>query len=61
MSTKCVTKIDPTTKDDAEDLDLVMTMYNLIGYSSNYSEKAGKSWFYSKNEATNFKINQLKF
>ena len=28
--TKCITKIDGTTIDNAEDLDLVMTMYNLI-------------------------------
>ena len=37
--TKCITKIDGTTIDDAEDLDLVMPMYNLIEYSSNYSER----------------------
>ena len=29
---KCITKID-----DAEDLDLVMPMYNLLKYNSNYS------------------------
>ena len=28
--TKCITKIDGTTADDAEDLDLVMPMYNLL-------------------------------
>ena len=27
---KCITKTDGTTTDDAEDLDLVMTMYNLL-------------------------------
>ena len=36
--TKCITKIDGTTIDDAEDLDLIMPMYNLIKYSSNYSD-----------------------
>ena len=38
--TKCITiiKVDGTTIDDAEDLDLVMRMYNLIEYSSNYYE-----------------------
>ena len=39
--TKCVTKIDGTTIDDAENLDLVTSMYNLIEYSSNYSEATG--------------------
>ena len=29
-------------------------MYNLIKYSSNYSETTGTLWFYSKDEATNF-------
>ena len=46
-------KIDGTTIDDAEDLDLVMPMYNLIGYSSNYFETTGSLWSYSKDEATN--------
>ena len=54
--TKCVTKITGTTIDDAEDLDLVMPMYNLIEYSSNYSETTGSLWFYSKGEATHFNI-----
>ena len=53
--TKCITKIDETTIDDAEDLDLVMPMYNLIEYCSNYSETTGSLWFYSKDEATDFK------
>ena len=29
-------------------------MYNLIEYSSNYSETTGSLWFYSKDEATDF-------
>ena len=36
--TKCITKIDGTTIDDDEDLDLVRPIYKLIEYSSNYSE-----------------------
>ena len=31
-----------------------MPMYNLIEYSSNYSETTGSLWFYQKNETTNF-------
>ena len=54
MFTKCITKIDETKIDDAEDLDLVIPMYNLIEYSSNYSETTGSSWFYSRDEATDF-------
>ena len=55
--TKCITKIDETTIDDAEKLDLVMPMYNLIEYSSNFSETTGSLWFYSKDQATNFNAN----
>ena len=40
--TKHITKIDGTTINDAEDLDLVMLMYNLIEYTLNYSEKSQK-------------------
>ena len=56
LFTKCVTEITGTTIDDAEDLDLVMLMYNLLEYSSNYSETTGSLWFYSKGEATHFNI-----
>ena len=38
----------------AEDLDLVMPMYNIIEYSSDYSETTRNLWFYYKHEATNF-------
>ena len=50
-----VTKSDERTIDDAEDLDLVI--YNLIEYSSNYSETRGSLQFYSKDEATDFNNN----
>ena len=55
--TKRITKTDGTAIDDANDLDLIMPMYNLIEYrySSNYLETTGSLWFYSKDEATNFK------
>ena len=51
---QCITKIDGTTIDDAEILDLVISMYNPMEYSSNFSERVGWIWFYSKDEATNF-------
>ena len=43
-----------------------MPIYDLIEYSSNYSDKTSVSWLYSKNEATNFNnnvanTNALKF
>ena len=40
-------------------------MYNLIEYSSNYSETTKILWFYAKDEATNFNAdianNNFKF
>ena len=51
---KCITKINGTTIDAVEDLDLVMSMCNLLEYSSHYSETTESLWFYSKDEATNF-------
>ena len=52
LSSKFITNIDAAMTDDAEDLDLILPMYNLIICSSNYSDTAGSLWFYSKDEAT---------
>ena len=57
---KCFTKINGETIDYAEDLDLVMPLYNLIEYSSNYSDTTGSLWFYSKDEAANFNNDFVK-
>ena len=52
---KYITNIDGTAIDDTEDL--VIPMYNLIEYSSNYSETTARLWIYSKDEATDFNNN----
>ena len=49
-----VSVTDGTTIDDSEDIDFVMPLYNLLEYSSNYSNTTGSLWFYSKDEVTNF-------
>ena len=36
-----ITKVDGTATGDAEDLDLIMPMYNLLEHSSNYSNTTG--------------------
>ena len=60
--TKCITKIDGTTIYDAENLYLVMPIYNLIEYSSNYSKKTVSLWFYSNNFNINFaNTNNFKY
>ena len=45
-------RVNWTAIDDAEDLDLVMSIYTFLEYSSNYSDMAGSLWFYSKDEVT---------
>ena len=49
-----MTKIGEAIINDAEDLDLAMSVYNLIEYSSSYSETTESLWFYFEDEATNF-------
>ena len=55
--TKCIKKTDGATIDNAEDLDLVMLVYNLIEYSLNYYETTRSLWFHSNDETTNFTNN----
>ena len=42
--TKCISKISNTEIDNAQDIDIVMPMYNLIEYSNNYSKRSGSLW-----------------
>ena len=51
---KCITISDRTTTDDGEDLDLVIWIYNLKEYNSNYSDATSSLKFSSKDKATNF-------
>ena len=39
-----------TLIDNAEDLDIVMTMYNFIEYGKNYSKTTGSLWDYYRDE-----------
>ena len=50
----CATFIKCITKIDAEDLDIVMPIYNLLEYSWNYSDMKDSLRFYLKDEATTF-------
>ena len=47
--TNVISEINNTQIDNAEDLDIVMLMYNLIDYSDNYSKTFGRLWQYCKN------------
>ena len=46
--TNCISKINNTQIDNAEYIDIVMPMYNLIEYSDNYSKTSGILWQYCK-------------
>ena len=46
----CISKINGVKIDNAEDLDVVMPMYNLLEYSKNYKKTAGSLWNYYRDE-----------
>ena len=47
---RCISKINNALIDNAEDLDVVMPMYNLIEYSKNYRKTTGSLWNYYRDE-----------
>ena len=48
--TKCVTHINDEHVDNADNLDIVTPMYNLIEYSDNYSDTSGSVWHFKRDE-----------
>ena len=42
--TNCISRINNMQVDDVHDIDVVMSMYNLIEYSDNYSKTSGILW-----------------
>ena len=46
--TNCISEINNTQIDNAKDIDIVMTMYNLIECSDNYAKTTGRLWQYCK-------------
>ena len=51
--TKCTSRINNKGIDNAQDIDAVMPMYNLIEYSDNYSKTSGSLWQYYKDDPKN--------
>ena len=49
----CITIIDGELIEDADDLDIVMLMYNLLEYSKNYRKAIGSLYNYYRDELTN--------
>ena len=48
----CISKINCVLIENAEDLDAVMPMYNLLEYNKNYSNIFGSLWNYYRDELT---------
>ena len=44
LFTSCISRINNTHIDDAQYIDIVMQMYNLIEYGDNYSKTSGILW-----------------
>ena len=49
----CISKINGIKIDNAEDLDVVMPMYNLLEYSKYYKKTTGSLWNYYRDEPSN--------
>ena len=45
-----ISKINGVKIDNAEDLDVIMPMYNLLEYSKNYRKTTGSLWSYDTDE-----------
>ena len=48
----CLSKINGVLTENAEDVDVIMPMYNLLEYSKNYSKTPGSLWNYYRDELT---------
>ena len=59
--TKCISRIHNTDTDNAQDIDIVMAMYNLIEYSDNYSKTSGSLWQYYKDDSNDKIANSKSF
>ena len=51
--TNCTSKIKNVLIDNVENLDAVMSMYNLLEYSKNYRKTTGSLWNYYRDETHN--------
>ena len=47
---RCVTHINDEHVETAENLDIIMPTYNLLGYSDNYANSSGSLWQFKRDE-----------
>ena len=58
---KCISRINNTEIDNAQDIDILMPMYKLIEYSDNYSKTSGSLWQYYKDDPNDNLANSESF
>ena len=58
---KCISRINNTDIDNAQDIDIVMPMYNMIEYSNNCSKKYGSLWQYYKDDPNDDLVDSKSF
>ena len=59
--TSCISKINNRLIDNAEDLDIVMPMYNLLEYSKNYRKTTGILWNYYRDEPNSGAVGNINY
>ena len=59
--TKFISRINNTDIDNAQDINIVMSMYNLIEYSDNYSKTSGSLWQHYKDDPNDNLANSESF
>ena len=57
----CISSINNTQIDNAEYIDVVMPMYNLIEYSDNYTKTSGSLWQYYRDDPNDNKTQTESF
>ena len=50
--TKCIAHINSEHVDNADNLDIIIPMYNLIEYGGNYSDISGNLWQFKRDESS---------
>ena len=61
LFTSCILKINNTIIDTAEDLDIVMPMYNLIECSKNYKKTTIYLWNYHRDEPNSGTVGNINY
>ena len=57
----CISKINGVQTDNAEDLDVVMSMYNLLEYSKNCRKTTGSLWNYNRDKPNRGVVGGIKY